>query len=326
MAIVLTLIGVGRGKAPAMNLPAILTHAIAPSHAMLERRYARPHSRFITVEGVRMHVLDEGPKDGPAVVVLSSQWASISQWDGWADVFRDRYRFVRIELPGQGLTGPVPSGDHSLEHYRDLMLGALDQLRVDRFVLAGSSFSGALAFRYAGEPGTRVSALILANASGLPRTPGAGAAPNAPPPSGWLRAASPYWRGRAFFRWKLSQMLRNPARITPALVREYADFNTRRGRIAEAAARAAAYRAGDPFPILAAIQAPTLIQWSTHATYLPVSDAERFSQAITGAPVAVRIYRDVGHLIIQDAPEATGRDARAFVDAVTDRHAFSALS
>lgn len=296
-----------------VNILAALADWLAPSQATLEARYARARSAFADVAGVRLHYMDEGPGDGTAVVVLSSQWASVSQWDGWSAAFSDRYRFIRIELPGQGLTGP--SDDHRLEAYRELVIGLLDRLGVERFVLAGTSFSGALAFRYAAEPRNRLIALILANASGLPRLPG-GPQPNAAPPTCWLRLTAPYWRGRAFFRWKLNELLQDKSRITPGRVREYADFNTRRGRIAEAAARAAAYKAGDPFPLLARITVPTLIQWSSHATYLPVADAERFRAALTAAPTQVTIYEGAGHLIIEDASEATGRDARAFVDGV----------
>ncbi len=286
-----------------------------PRQRALHARYARPASRFLAVDGVRLHVLDEGPRDGPVVVALSAQWASFTQYDAWAPALVDRYRVLRLDLPGHGLSGPIPSGDYSIAAYERLMLGALDQLAVDRFFLVGTSFSGAVAFRYAARPDSRLLGLVLANASGLPRLPG-GPAPGSPPPNPWLRRLEPWWRPRAYFRWKLDQMLRDKRRITPARVREYADFNNSRRRIAEAAARARAYRAGDPLPALAAIAAPVLIQWSTHATYLPAVDADRFEAALTGAPTRKILYPDVGHLIIEDAPEATGRDVRAFADDV----------
>ena len=281
----------------------------------LEARYARPASRFVTVDDARLHVLDEGPPDAVAVVALSAQWANFSMWDGWAPALFDRYRVLRIDLPGQGLSGPIPSGDYSIDAYERLMLGVLDQLKVGRFFLVGTSFSGVVAFRYAAHAGERLLGLVLANASGLPR-PAGGPSPNAPPPSLWLRILAEPWRPRAYFRWKLEEMLRDRRRVTPARVREYTHFNNSRRRIAEAQARVRSYRSGDPLPTLAAITAPVLIQWSTHSAYLPVADAGRFEAALTGAAVRKIIYPDVGHLIIEDAPEATGRDVRAFVDAV----------
>lgn len=280
----------------------------------LEARYRRPTSRFVDVEGVRLHVLDEGPPDAVAVVALSSQWASFSMWDGWAPALTDRYRVVRIDLPGQGLSGPIVSGDYSIETYERLMLGVLDQLGIDRFFLVGTSFSGVVAFRYAAHAGERLLGLVLANASGLPRQPGS-PSPNAPPPRLWLRLLADRWRPRAYFRWKLDEMLRDKSRITAARVREYAHFNNSRRRIDEAKARVRSYRSGDPLPVLAAITVPVLIQWSTHSAYLPVADADRFEAALAGTSVRKIVYPDVGHLIIEDAPEATGRDVRAFIDA-----------
>ena len=281
----------------------------------LEARYARPASCFVEVQGVRLHVLDEGPRDGVVVVALSAQWASFSMWDDWAPALTDRYRVLRIDLPGQGLSGAIASGDYSIEAYERLMLGVLDQFSVDRFFLVGTSFSGVVAFRYAAHAGERLLGLVLANASGLPR-PAGGPSPNAPPPRLWLRLLADRWRPRAYFRWKLDEMLRDKRRITPARVREYAHFNNSRRRIAEAQARVRGYRSGDPLPVLAAITVPVLIQWSTHSPYLPATDADRFEAALTGTHARKIIYPDIGHLIIEDAPQATGRDVRAFVDAV----------
>jgi pimeloyl-ACP methyl ester carboxylesterase len=267
------------------------------------------------VDGVRLHYLDEGPAEGPVVVALSAQWASFAQYDDWAPALTDRYHVLRLDLPGHGLSGRIASGDYSIAAYIRLTIGLLDQLGIARLFLVGTSFSGAAAFRYAAVAGDRLLGLVLANSSGLPRLPG-GAAPNAAPPTRWLRWLEPYWRPKAYFRWKLDQLLQDKSRITPQRVREYRDMNNAPGRIAEAAARLKAYRAEDPAPVLAAITAPVLIQWSTHATYLPAVDADRFEAALTQAATRKIIYSGVGHLIIEDAPEATGRDVRLFLDAV----------
>jgi len=291
---------------------------LGPSRASLEAVYARPQSRFIEVDGVRVHCMDEGPRDALAVVVLSSQWTSIDQWDGWSAALRDRYRFVRIELPGQGLTGPFPDGDYAMPRYRALVETALDRLGIGRLVLTGTSFSGPVAFGIAAAAGERLVGLILANASGMPRLPGS-PTPNTPAPTAWLRWCSRYWQGRSFFAWKLAELLRDKKRITPELIREYADFNTIRGRVKESAARNAAYESSSHLAMLAQIRVPTLILWSGHSPYLPITDAARYREALTRAPSQIRIYDDVGHLIVQDAPERTGRDVRAFVDGVVQR-------
>jgi pimeloyl-ACP methyl ester carboxylesterase len=285
------------------------------SRAALARAYARPQSRFATVGGVHLHYLDEGPADGPVVVVLPAQWTSFAQYDDWAPALTDRYRVLRIDLPGQGLSGRIPSSDYSMAMYQQLLTGLLDQIGVDRFFLVGTSFSGTVAFRHAAVAGDRLLGLVLANASGMPRLPGH-PNPGSTPPTAWLRRLEPYFRPKAYFRWKLDELMQDKARITPERVRQYRDMNNAPGRIGEAAARARTYRSGDPLPVLAAITAPVLVQWSTHATYLPAVDADRFEAALTSAAVRKIIYPGVGHLIIEDAPVATSRDVRLFLDAV----------
>ncbi len=80
--------------------------------AELEARYAGPASRFITIDGVRMHYRDEGA--GPVVVLFHANFSNLIDWDPWVDALRDRYRVVRVDMTSHGLTGPDPTGDYSL--------------------------------------------------------------------------------------------------------------------------------------------------------------------------------------------------------------------
>jgi len=285
---------------------------IWPGQATLEARYARPDSHFLTVGGTRVHYTDQGA--GPVVVLLSAHWASFTMWDGWLPHLADKYRVIVVDLPGHGLTGPAE--DYSIDGYTKLLVGLSDQIGIERFTLVGTSFSGVIAFRYAATVGNRLSALILANASGMPREPGAGPSPNQPPPQWLYRLALPHFAPRGFMRWKLGTLMLDYSRITPARVREFADFNSRRGRLREAELRTRSYKAGDPQSVLANVRVPVLIQWSTHSAYLKAREADLFQEFLTNAPTEKIIYPGVGHLIVLDAPDATGRDARAFLGRV----------
>ena len=289
----------------------------AVSQSTLEARYKRPASRFARVENVSMHFLDEGPSDGPVVVMSSAQWACFSQWDSWMPALADHYRVIRIDLPGHGLTGEIPSGAYSVEMYERLLLGTLDAIGIDRFALIGTSFSGTIAFRYAAKPENRLTGLVLANASGLPRLPGKG--PNEASPQWLHRVLMPYVRTRGFMRWKLGSLILNHDVITPALVREFTDMNNRRNRLKEAQARAATYKVGDPQSLLAQITVPTLVLGSTGSTYLAASDADRYEAWLTAAPVRKVVYPNVGHLIAFDAGSAAAADVRTFLDERVDR-------
>lgn len=81
----------------------------------LKARWAPAPSQFITVQGMQVHLRDEGPKDDPEpIVLLHGTSASLHTWDGWVDALKGQRRVIRIDLPGFGLTGPAPDNDYRL--------------------------------------------------------------------------------------------------------------------------------------------------------------------------------------------------------------------
>src|SRR4051794_39241067 len=125
----------------------------------LRARWAGGASRFVEVDGMQVHLRDEGT--GPTVVLLHGTSTSLHTWDGWTAGLRDHYRVVRFDLPGFGLTGPSPSGDYTLAAYVTFVEHVLDRLQVQRFVVAGNSLGGAVAWRFALAHPDRVRGLIL---------------------------------------------------------------------------------------------------------------------------------------------------------------------
>ena len=68
---------------------------------------------------------------------------------------------------------------------------------------------------------------------------------------------------------------------------------------------------GPPDPTLAdrlgELKLPVLIQWGE----IPLSDAHGFQRGIAGAEL--RVYPGAGHVPMEELPEATARDAEAFL-------------
>ena len=76
--------------------------------ADLEAKYAARPSEFLSVAGLRLHVRDTGPKTAPVVIMLHGLGSSLHTWEPWATGLSSRYRVVRYDLPGFGLTGADP--------------------------------------------------------------------------------------------------------------------------------------------------------------------------------------------------------------------------
>ncbi len=137
--------------------------------AQMRAKYGAPPSQFVQIgEGVTVHLRDEGPRDAPAIVLLHGSNADLHTWEPWVQALKDRYRVIRFDQVGHGLTGPDPREDYSRDNYVADILEVADTLGLKQFVLGGNSMGAkhALAFAVA-HPG-RVTGLVLVDGSGGP--------------------------------------------------------------------------------------------------------------------------------------------------------------
>ena len=144
--------------------------------SVLEGRYAQPPSRFQDILGVRLHLRDTGPRDAPALILLHGFASSFQTWDAWSDALSARYRMVRIDVPGFGLSGPDPTDDYSDTRSLAVVEALMDHLALRRATLVGNSMGGNIAWRFAAAHPGRVARLVLIATAGIrpPGTPGKG--------------------------------------------------------------------------------------------------------------------------------------------------------
>ncbi len=117
----------------------------------------------IDVDGVAMHVTTAGPRDGAKPPVVLIHGASVNLRDmkiALGDALaKDRF-VVMIDRPGRGYS-ERPENAHRLATQAALIKGAVDALGVERPVVVGQSFGGAVALRYALEYQAEMSGLVL---------------------------------------------------------------------------------------------------------------------------------------------------------------------
>lgn len=300
-------LGLAAGTLPPLRAQAQAAPATTRTLALEEviARHRDEASRFVDVDGVRVHCKDEG--QGPAVLLVHGTFGDLSDWDGWAARLAPRLRVVRLDLPGFGLTGPVPSGNYSVDRLLGLVDGLMDTLEIERFAIAGVSFGGLVAFRYAGTRTDRVSALLLANSAGIQagqRAAGSGSGNILTDPQ----------VTEADVRRFLTFLLNDPALVTPALVQRKLAFTNVVGRGEEAAAAIRLYERGSPERVLGRVRAPALVMWGGANPALSTSTADAFVAALRRAPVRERrLYADGGHLINLQRPRETADDAATFL-------------
>jgi pimeloyl-ACP methyl ester carboxylesterase len=300
-----------------LGLLALLAAGVAASWApdvpvqALKSQWAPPPSRFMPVLGMQVHVRDEGPRDDPLpIVLLHGTSASLHTWDGWAKALRGQRRVIRFDLPAFGLTGPDPREDYSIAAYVRFVTAVMDELQVQRFVLAGNSLGGQVAWETAAALPQRVQRLVLVDAGGyafkpesvplgfwIARTPG-------------VRLLMEYTLPRPVVERSVRNVYGNPALVTPELVDRYAAMTLRAGNRHALALRMDQRLAGDEARIKS-LHLPTLVLWGGRDHLIPMDSARRFASDIAGAQLVV--FDDLGHVPHEEDPARTVAALRRFL-------------
>lgn len=128
--------------------------------------YLKDASAFAEVDGMAVHFTSEG--SGLPLLLLHGSGASLHIFDAMTARLTARFEVIRLDLPGFGLTGPRPDRDYSMVAYTEFLHHFVEQEIGERFVLAGHSLGGQIAWNYAIDHPERLAGLILMNATGYP--------------------------------------------------------------------------------------------------------------------------------------------------------------
>jgi pimeloyl-ACP methyl ester carboxylesterase len=124
--------------------------------------YAR--EKWMDVGGARICYLDEG---GGEVMVLVHGWAG-NAWN-WEAVFgplSKNHRVIVLDLPGHGKSGCPKGFGFSMREYAGFVVGVMNELKVERATIIGSSMGGAIAAWTTVLHPERVDRLVLVDAAG----------------------------------------------------------------------------------------------------------------------------------------------------------------
>lgn len=277
----------------------------------LKARWAQPPSQFIALDGMQVHVRDEGPRDDPQpLVLIHGTSSSLHTWDGWASALRGGRRVIRFDLPGFGLTGPNAGNDYSMDAYVRFVAALLDQLGVARCVIGGNSLGGEVAWATAHAYPQRVAKLILVDAAGyrfesasvpigfrIARTPG-------------LRRVMTYLLPPGMVERSLRNVYGDPSRVTPELIDLYTDMARRAGNRGALGVRMTQAQTGREQDIRD-LKLPTLILWGGQDRLIPPAYAERFHADIAGSKLVM--FEHLGHVPQEEDPASTVAALQAFL-------------
>ncbi len=277
----------------------------------LTPRWAGAPSQFVAIDGVQVHLRDEGPRDDPLPIVLVHGTSdSLHTWDGWARALVPQRRVIRFDLVGFGLTGPAPDRDYSITRYVRQVVAVLDQLGVQRVVLGGNSLGGQVAWATALAAPTRVARLVLVDAGGYAMRPLDVPVAFSLARSPAVRRVMAYFLPRGMVLASVRNVYGDPSKVTPELVDRYYDMALRAGnrralgdRIDEGVA--------DESARIRTLVLPTLVLWGGRDRLIPLPAGQRFASEIAQSRLVV--FEELGHLPHQEDPQRTVRELQRFL-------------
>jgi len=278
--------------------------------AELQKRYSSTSNNVVNVDGMRIHYKDTGPQDAPVLLFLHGFGSSLQTWDVWAGALEQKYRVIRLDLPGFGLTGPSPSNDYSELNDVNTLTQFVDKLGVSDLSVIGHSMGGKIAWTFAAAHPDRVKALVLMAPDGFPQPEAIGTKPYAMPAiMGLMKFCLP----RYFVRKSIEPAFADTNALDDKMVSRYHDMLRAPGVRAAILERGNQTIYTDPVPRLKKIKAPTLLLWGEEDKMIPSSNATSYAGVLAQSKTV--FIPKLGHLLHEEQADIGLAQLVEFLDA-----------
>ena len=310
-------------RMPTKNGPTSVTLPV-PTPAKLPGYPFTPH-RFEVRSGIAMSFLDEGPRDGPVVLMLHGNPAWSYYWRHLVAGLRDRCRCIAPDHVGMGLSDR-PGDDryrYTLASRIEDVDALLRHLRIDGpLTLAAHDWGGMIGFGWALRDPARVQRLVITNTASFP-LPASKPMPwqlslgRDSGPGGWaIRRFNLFARGAA----RLGTVRTLPREVRQAYAGVYDGWDNAIATLRFM--QDIPLREGDPaWDLLNAAAArlpsyadrPAFIGWGLRDFVFDRHFLDGFTRALPAAQV--RAFNDAGHYVLEDKHEVLVPAIRRFLDA-----------
>jgi pimeloyl-ACP methyl ester carboxylesterase len=121
--------------------------------------HSQSTSKFVTVDGTRLHFVINGA--GQPVVLIHGNPGSGQDWTRVSAPLAAHHEVIAFDRPGHGRSQRPKQGDTTVEVQARLLHDALKQLHIERPIVVGHSWGGALALVYAINYPKEVAGVVL---------------------------------------------------------------------------------------------------------------------------------------------------------------------
>lgn len=148
---------------------------------------------FVNTRFGRTHMLAAGPKDAPALFLISGVAGCAPLWRKQLESLSASFRVYALDIPGQpGRSDPNPPSFLN-DDYSDWLVDVLDDLGIERAHFAGISAGAWMAMRFASVNPSRVLKVVMLGPTGISSA----------------RLPVKIWLGRVAQKWKNADVLQD---------------------------------------------------------------------------------------------------------------------
>jgi pimeloyl-ACP methyl ester carboxylesterase len=255
-------------------------------------------SRDVTVDGIRIHYLAEGPAGGQPIVLVHGLGVRAEEWAPLAPyLVRAGYRVYMLDLPGYGRSQKPASFSYSIHDEATMVAGFLDVVGLKQVDLGGWSMGGGIVQHVAFDHPDRVRKLILFDAVGLNE-----------PPAFDTRLFTPENVDQL---GQLQALLSpHPAELPGFINRDVLKYFHRNEWVVQRAMASMLTRKDATDAILPQLKMPVLIVWGAEDRILPVSQGETMHHLVPQSEFD--IISGCGHLAPKECAAEVGPRVVAF--------------
>lgn len=261
--------------------------------------------RRVTANGVQLHVELAGEGSSPPLVFLHGWLRSSEEWRRLFPYLSTVAPCVAIDLPGFGQSDIPEDAPYDLPYFRDTIIAALDELKLDKVRLVGHGLGGSIAFAIALKQPERVVGVVAASPTVRP-TPRAGLRANI-----FVKSAlGKFYFERLFNRARLHDLLlathyHEPLRVTDEVMDPINRWLERPG------ARTVAWKTlvtdldTGMSEEIKALKTPSTIIWGYNDKVQPVDVGKQLEREIEC--VSLKQIPNSGYQTIEDRPASVAR-------------------
>lgn len=108
----------------------------------------------------------EGNKQGQTLLLIHGGFDSLNGWDSWNSTLEKDFKMVSVDMPGHGLTDPLPDRNYTRYTMAGFIKDFVQELKLDDFIIIGHSMGGEYSLQYVINNPDKVKGIVILAAGG----------------------------------------------------------------------------------------------------------------------------------------------------------------